>query len=87
MRIIASLVAVAVVTALTFALVIPVGTHAQAGAAQLADAVLIDGKILTVDRVSSTREALAIRDGRIVEGNVSVLADAHECQIQRTGVQ
>src|SRR6188768_3284897 len=34
--------------------------------AQQADTVLLNGKVLTVDRASSTREALAIRDGRIV---------------------
>src|SRR5438128_686152 len=33
---------------------------------QNADAVLLNGKILTVDSQFSTREALAIRDGRIV---------------------
>ena len=34
--------------------------------AQNADTVLLNGKILTVDSQSSTREALAIRDGRII---------------------
>jgi len=34
--------------------------------AQQPDTVLLNGKILTVDRAASTREALAIRDGRIV---------------------
>jgi predicted amidohydrolase YtcJ len=34
--------------------------------AQSADTVLLNGKILTVDQQFSTREALAIRDGRIV---------------------
>jgi predicted amidohydrolase YtcJ len=34
--------------------------------AQAPDAILINGKILTVDAQSSVREALAIRDGRIV---------------------
>src|SRR2546428_1665054 len=33
---------------------------------QNADAVLLNGKILTVDNQFSTRQALAIRDGRIV---------------------
>ncbi|PYU33348.1 MAG: amidohydrolase, partial [Acidobacteria bacterium] len=33
---------------------------------QNADTVLLNGKILTVDSQFSTREALAIRDGRIV---------------------
>src|ERR1051325_6591667 len=41
---------------------------AAAGAvwAQSADAVLLNGKILTVDSQFSTREALAIRGGRIL---------------------
>jgi predicted amidohydrolase YtcJ len=34
--------------------------------AQSADTILVNGKILTVDSQFSTREALAIRDGRIV---------------------
>ncbi len=34
--------------------------------AQNADTILVNGRILTVDAQSSTREALAIRDGRIV---------------------
>src|SRR4051812_36491448 len=34
--------------------------------AQQPDVVLLNGKILTVDRAASTREALAIRGGRIV---------------------
>lgn len=34
--------------------------------AQSPDTILLNGKILTVDRQFSTREALAIRDGRIV---------------------
>ena len=34
--------------------------------AQTADTILVNGKILTVDAQSSTREAMAIRDGRIV---------------------
>jgi len=33
--------------------------------AQSPDTILLNGKILTVDRTSSTREALAVRDGRI----------------------
>ncbi|MEP7306730.1 MAG: amidohydrolase [Acidobacteriota bacterium] len=37
----------------------------QPAAAQSADVVLVNGKILTVDRQFSTREALAIRDGRV----------------------
>lgn len=39
---------------------------AVAASAQPADTLLVNGKILTVDRAFSTREALAIRDGRIV---------------------
>jgi predicted amidohydrolase YtcJ len=35
-------------------------------AAQAPDTILVNGKILTVDQQFSTREALAIRDGRIV---------------------
>src|SRR4051812_220409 len=35
-------------------------------AAQQADTILVNGKIVTVDRASSVREALAIRGGRIV---------------------
>ena len=34
--------------------------------AQAPDTILLNGRIVTVDRESSTREALAIRDGRIV---------------------
>src|SRR4051812_25552242 len=39
---------------------------AAPAAAQAPDTILINGKILTVDQQFSTREALAIRDGRIV---------------------
>jgi len=39
---------------------------AVAASAQPADTLLVNGKILTVDRAFSTREAMAIRDGRIV---------------------
>ena len=35
-------------------------------AAQAPDTVLVNGKILTVDAQFSTREALAIRDGKIL---------------------
>lgn len=34
-------------------------------AAQNADTILIDGKVMTVDRLDSIREALAVRDGKI----------------------
>ncbi len=39
---------------------------ATPAAAQAPDTILVNGKILTVDARFSTREALAIRDGRIV---------------------
>ena len=39
---------------------------ATAAHAQTADTILVNGKILTVDAQSSIREAVAIRDGRIV---------------------
>ena len=39
---------------------------AVAASAQPADTLLVNGKILAVDQAFSTREALAIRDGRIV---------------------
>ena len=52
-----SFLAAAVVVSLVFA---------GPASAQQADTVLLNGKILTVDRTSSTREALAIRGGRIV---------------------
>ena len=39
---------------------------AAAANAQTADTVLVNGKIVTVDAAGTTREALAIRDGKIV---------------------
>jgi len=39
---------------------------AAPAAAQAPDTILVNGKILTVDQQFSTREALAIRDGRII---------------------
>ena len=39
---------------------------ASSAHAQAPDTLLVNGKIVTVDRESSTRQALAIRDGRIV---------------------
>jgi predicted amidohydrolase YtcJ len=39
---------------------------ATAAQAQTADTILVNGKILTIDAQSSIREAMAIRDGRIV---------------------
>ncbi|HTR34959.1 MAG TPA: amidohydrolase [Bryobacteraceae bacterium] len=44
---------------------------AFAAFAQSPDAILLNGKILTVDSQFSTREALAIRDGRIVAAGSS----------------
>jgi predicted amidohydrolase YtcJ len=38
---------------------------ARAAAAQEIETILVNGKILTVDPQSSTRSALAIREGRI----------------------
>jgi len=38
----------------------------QAAWAQVADSVLINGKILTVDQQFSTQEAIAVRDGKIL---------------------
>ena len=51
-----------------FAAAVVLITLALAGpaSAQQPDTVLLNGKILTVDRSSSTREALAVRGGRIV---------------------
>ena len=48
------------------ALVVVTMAVACPASAQQADTVLVNGKILTVDRANSTREALAIRGGRIV---------------------
>jgi predicted amidohydrolase YtcJ len=48
--------------ALLFASVLAAAAHAQLWA----DTVLVDGKIVTVDRQFSIREALAIADGKIV---------------------
>ena len=45
---------------------------AASAAAQLADTVLLNGKILTVDSQFSTREALAIRDGKIAATGTTV---------------
>src|SRR5215207_7534495 len=41
-------------------------TAAAPALAQAPDTVLLNGKVLTVDRESSVREAIAVRDGRIV---------------------
>ena len=53
-------------------------------AAQQPDTVLLNGKILTVDRTSSTREALAIRDGRITA--VGTTADIRRLAASTTRV-
>jgi predicted amidohydrolase YtcJ len=45
---------------------VAIALAAAPAAAQAPDTVLVNGKILTVDAQFSTREALAIRDGRIV---------------------
>jgi hypothetical protein len=47
----------------TFLLIIVLGLAAPLWS-QPADVILINGKILTVDAQFSTREAVAIRDGR-----------------------
>ncbi len=47
-------------------LVFACGLFAAAAGAQTADTVLVNGKIVTVDARSSTQEAIAIRDGRIL---------------------
>src|SRR5204863_1454967 len=39
---------------------------AAAVSGQTPDTILVNGKVITVDAQSSTREALAIRDGRIL---------------------
>jgi predicted amidohydrolase YtcJ len=49
---------------ITIALVVLL--FAASAQAQTADTILVNGKIVTVDAQSSTREAMAIRDGRIV---------------------
>ena len=43
------------------ALLIPAGAGAQG-----VDTLLLDGKVVTLDRASSVHEALAVRDGTIV---------------------
>ncbi len=40
--------------------------RSRRGAAQPPDLVLLDGKVVTVDADASVREALAIRDGKIL---------------------
>jgi len=45
---------------------VAIALAAGPAAAQAPDTILVNGKILTVDAQFSTREALAIRDGRIV---------------------
>jgi predicted amidohydrolase YtcJ len=48
------------------ALVLLVAVGAVPAFAQDADTILVNGKVLTVDTMSSTREAIAVRDGLIV---------------------
>ena len=55
---------------------------AAPASAQDADAILVNGKILTVDAQSSVREALAVRDGRIVA--VGASADIRKLAGSRT---
>ncbi len=45
---------------------VAIALAAAPAAAQAPDTILVNGKILTVDAQFSTREALAIRDGRII---------------------
>ena len=54
------------------AIAIVVSLLSAAAHAQTADTILVNGKIITVDAQSSVREALAIRDGRIVSVGSSV---------------
>jgi len=51
---------------MSFRAIIPLALAVASALAQTADTVLVDGKILTVDSQFATREALAIRDGKIV---------------------
>src|SRR6266540_6531999 len=48
------------------ALVVLFGVGLAPAFAQDADTILVNGKVITVDAQSSTREALAVRDGIIV---------------------
>jgi len=65
------------------AIVITIATACPAYAQQ-PDTVLLNGKILTVDRTSSTREALAIRDGHIIA--VGTTADIRRLAASTTRV-
>jgi predicted amidohydrolase YtcJ len=47
-------------------LILALSLHTTSARAQTADTILVNGKIVTVDAQSSIREALAIRDQRIV---------------------
>jgi len=51
---------------MSFRAIIPLALAVAPALAQTADTVLVDGKILIVDSQFTTREALAIRDGKIV---------------------
>jgi predicted amidohydrolase YtcJ len=68
---------------LLFVAMLLVGVAAR-GYAQQPDTVLVNGKILTVDAAFSTREALAIRDGRIVA--LGTTADIRKLTGPRTQV-
>ncbi len=46
--------------------VVLVAAGASAASAQVADTVLFNGKVLTVDQQFSTRSAVAVREGRIM---------------------
>src|SRR6187401_3572963 len=46
--------------------VVLMAAGASAASAQVADTVLFNGKVLTVDQQFSTRSAVAVREGRIM---------------------
>src|SRR5579863_1070536 len=48
------------------ALAVGLATAAGSAAAQAPDTALVNGKIITLDERSTTAEALAVRDGKIV---------------------
>ena len=78
-----------VVASVVLAVVLGVGR--SSASAQDADTVLVNGKILTVDAQSSTREALAVRGGAIVavgrSADVRKLAGAKTRVIDLQGIQ
>src|SRR3954470_9992787 len=61
-----------------------VGLLATSAHAQQPDTVLVNGKIVVVDAAFSTREALAIRDGRVVA--LGTTADVRKLAGPRTRV-